>query len=92
MHAHENVLRLIVGNKSDLEEKRLIPASNGQQLGQDYNMKFFETSAKTGENIEEVIKFLILLILKGFPSINPWSEYYDRKRRNRCPRSIRYSC
>ncbi len=73
-------------------DKREVTTEEGQNFARQNNLLFFETSAKSGENIEEVIKFLILPILKGFPSINPWSEYYDRKRRNRCPRSIRYSC
>ena len=43
---------VLVGNKLDLENKRRIQYDEGKQLADDYGFAdFFETSAKTGENI-----------------------------------------
>lgn len=54
-HASENVNRILVGNKADMDEsKRAIPKSRGQALADEYGLKFFETSAKTNLNVEQV--------------------------------------
>ncbi|XP_038998725.1 ras-related protein RABE1a-like [Hibiscus syriacus] len=51
-HASDNVHKVLVGNKADMDEsKRAVPTSKGQALADEYGMKFFETSAK---NVEEV--------------------------------------
>lgn len=52
--AKEGVLRLLVGNKSDLAQKRQVPIEKGQELALAYGIKFMETSAKETVNIEEL--------------------------------------
>lgn len=52
--AKEGVLRLLVGNKSDLAQKRQVPFEKGQDLAETYGIKFMETSAKETVNIEEL--------------------------------------
>ena len=54
-HASDNVIRVLVGNKSDLDEsKRDVPYSRGKALADEYRIPFFETSAKSGAHVEEV--------------------------------------
>lgn len=54
-HASDNVVKVLVGNKSDLDDsKRVIPYSRGKSLAAEYRIPFFETSAKSGEAVEEV--------------------------------------
>lgn len=54
-YAAENVNVVLVGNKADLtDNKRRITTAQGQALADEYNIKFFETSAKTNFNVEEV--------------------------------------
>lgn len=49
------LLQVLVGNKSDMaDEKRAVPVARGQALAAEYNMRFFETSAKDNLNVEEV--------------------------------------
>ena len=43
---------IIVGNKSDLEEERIISTSEGKELSEQNNATFLETSACTGENVD----------------------------------------
>ena len=43
----------LIGNKADLEDERIITQENGENLSEEYNLKFYETSCKTGANIEE---------------------------------------
>ncbi|KAK7251688.1 hypothetical protein RIF29_35094 [Crotalaria pallida] len=54
-HASDNVNKILVGNKADMDEsKRAVPTSKGQALADEYGIKFFETSEKTNLNVEEV--------------------------------------
>uniref|UniRef100_A0A0D6QXP2 Uncharacterized protein n=1 Tax=Araucaria cunninghamii TaxID=56994 RepID=A0A0D6QXP2_ARACU len=54
-HASENVNKILVGNKADMDEsKRAVPTARGQALADEYGIKFFETSAKTNLNVEQV--------------------------------------
>ncbi|CAA7046247.1 unnamed protein product [Microthlaspi erraticum] len=54
-HASDNVNKILVGNKADMDEsKRAVPKAKGQALADEYGIKFFETSAKTNLNVEEV--------------------------------------
>jgi Ras-related protein Rab-8A len=50
-HADSNVCKLLIGNKSDMEDRR-VAYEEGQRLAQQYGITFFETSAKDGKNIK----------------------------------------
>ena len=50
----EKVLIVLVGNKSDLNNKRQVSTEEGQDLADKLGILFFETSAKTGENVENI--------------------------------------
>lgn len=53
-HASDNVNKILVGNKADMDEsKRAVPTARGQALADEYGIKFFETSAKTNLNVEQ---------------------------------------
>jgi small GTP-binding protein domain len=43
---------VLCGNKSDLENDRVVTAEEGQALAEEYGVQFFETSALTGYNVE----------------------------------------
>ena len=46
---------ILVGNKLDLEQKREVQYDEGKKFSEDYQfIDFFETSAKTGENIKNM--------------------------------------
>lgn len=44
---------VLIGNKVDLEEKRVIDKAQGEALAKEFGMDFFETSAYTGKNVKE---------------------------------------
>ena len=48
----KNMSILIIGNKSDLEDKRQVTKEDGEQKAANYGVAFMETSAFNGENIE----------------------------------------
>ncbi|KAG1964140.1 ras-related protein Rab-15 [Pimephales promelas] len=53
-YAPEKVQKILVGNKSDEEQKRQVATEQGDKLAKAYGMDFFETSAFTNHNITEV--------------------------------------
>ena len=52
-HASNSTELLLIGNKCDLNEDRQVTTERGKQLAQEYNMQFFETSAKADLNVQK---------------------------------------
>ena len=52
----KTVLIILLGNKIDLKEKREVEYEEGEQFAQKNGLIFMETSAKTGEGVEEIFK------------------------------------
>jgi len=52
-YAAENVNKILIGNKCDLVEKKVVDTQKGQQLAANYGIQFLETSAKNNINVEE---------------------------------------
>ena len=53
---YKDILVCLVGNKIDLEDKRVISTEQGQKFAEDNGLLFFETSAKNGTNVDEIFK------------------------------------
>ena len=64
-HKGEDFHIVLVGNKSDIE-KREVTKEEGEELAKKYNISFFETSNKTGQNVEESSMELINKIIEKF--------------------------
>ena len=52
-HADVNVNRVLIGNKCDMVEERAVSTSEGEALAREYNMEFYETSAKQDIAVEK---------------------------------------
>ena len=63
--AADEALLVLVGNKIDLDN-RVISTSEGEKLARELKMAYIETSAKTGENIEDVFRMIGLKIIEKF--------------------------
>lgn len=44
---------MIVGNKSDLDERRQVSTEEGERFAKENGLIFMETSAKTAHNVED---------------------------------------
>jgi Ras-related protein Rab-2A len=51
-HAHENMVILLIGNKNDLEHRRMVSTAEGQAFADQHGLFFLETSAKTAYNVK----------------------------------------
>ena len=60
----KTVLLVLVGNKNDLKEERQISYDEGANFAQENNMLFFETSAKNGENIDDLFDISVKTIIE----------------------------
>lgn len=63
-YAHENVSRILIANKVDLSEDRKVSLVEGKNKADYYNIKYVETSAKNGYNIEKMFIELAKTILE----------------------------
>ena len=58
----ENIPIIIIGNKIDVENRE-VQFYDAESFSKSYNYPYFETSAKTGENVEESVLFLVKKII-----------------------------
>lgn len=63
-HAKEDAQVIIVGNKCDEEDSRMVSTQEGEELAARLNVPFIEASAKNGLNVSEVFYKLSKLILE----------------------------
>jgi len=66
-HANVEVEKMILGNKCDMDDKRVISKERGETIARENSVKFLETSAKTNVNIERAFTELSESILDKFP-------------------------
>lgn len=52
-HANDDVEKMILGNKCDMEDKRVIAKERGEAIARENGIRFLETSAKTNINIDK---------------------------------------
>merc|ERR1739838_1076019 len=66
-HANEDVEKMILGNKCDMEDKRMVSKERGESIAREHNIRFLETSAKANVNIERSFLDLAEAILDKTP-------------------------
>ena len=57
--ASKNVSVILVGNKCDLENERKVPKEKGEEKAKNMNCPFFETSALSKINIDDIFNELV---------------------------------
>lgn len=56
--APEGIPVIVLGNKSDLTWERKVSTERGRMMAEEHGLKFIETSAQTGENVEHAFMTL----------------------------------
>lgn len=60
-----SIFLILVGNKIDLEDQRDVSREEGEKLAEELGITYMETSAKTGENVDEAFRMLALSMIKN---------------------------
>jgi len=60
----EDIPMILIGNKLDLEQLRMISSDEGETMAKEIGSQFFEASAKTGENVEFIFRTLNSMLIE----------------------------
>lgn len=77
-HANEDVVKMIVGNKCDMEDRRIIAKERGEGIAREHGIKFMETSACSNINVEKAFLDLSRAILDNQTADQERQDSQDR--------------
>ena len=60
-----NLPFILVGNKSDLQDIRKIPFEKGENFAKQNDIKFLETSSKSGENVDKCFEIIGEIVMNN---------------------------
>mmetsp|Transcript_2864 Transcript_2864/g.4662 ORF Transcript_2864/g.4662 Transcript_2864/m.4662 type:complete len:211 (+) Transcript_2864:234-866(+) len=63
-HAADNVNKVLIGNKCDMLDKKVIDTARGQALANEFGIPFFETSAKNNIAVEKAFTEIAKDVMK----------------------------
>ena len=85
---NESFSIMLIGNKIDDEENRIISFEEGKKFADDNNMVFFETSAKNGDNVNKAFIYygnkLIENLIEKKVNISLSTESHKKKQKKKC--------
>lgn len=61
----ESVKKILVGNKSDDKDRRVVLESDARRFAEELGIPFFETSARSNENVDKVFNCITELVLEA---------------------------
>ncbi|KHJ87099.1 Ras family protein [Oesophagostomum dentatum] len=67
-HASEDVVKMLLGNKCDMTERRVVSRERGEKIAKDHDIRFLETSAKANIHIDTAFYELAEAILDKMPA------------------------
>ena len=70
-YTNDNITRILVGNKTDLEEKRAVSFEEGQEMANHYCVRFLETSAKECKNVDQAFQLMTREIKNNVAQTQP---------------------
>lgn len=94
-HGNADVQKILIGNKSDLEEQRKVPKERAFELAAKHKMQFYETSAMTGDGVEDAFDYIADLVVEarykdvppaqGKNAVEVGKDKKDKKKKGRFP-------
>ena len=76
----EKVPIILVGNKIDIVERRVIKKEDGESMAKEYGLLFSECSAKTGENIDSTFNQLVEKTVENYSKVKAKGETLNTKK------------
>ena len=71
---------ILVGNKIDDEKNRKVSTEEGEKLAKEIGFDFYETSAKTGINIDSTFNDLVKKTVESFSKTNVKGDKLNKKK------------
>merc|ERR1719221_965297 len=65
----DGIRTLLLGNKTDEAERRKVSEEEGAEMAEALGTQFLETSAKSGDNVEEAFAKLVGSLMQDTPPI-----------------------
>ena len=65
-NTNKNIVKVLIGNKIDLNDKRIISFDEAKEFADNNNMKYIETSAKTAANVDQAFGLIGVELMKSF--------------------------
>lgn len=90
---HKQILRvkdreefpmILVGNKADLEQQRVISPEEGLELARHLNIKYIEASAKIRMNVDAAFHELVRIVRKFQLEERPPTKFVKKPKKSRC--------
>ena len=66
---NDNVCIILVGNKIDMEDQRVVTKEQGESMANEYGLTHYECSAKTGDNVEKSFNDLVKTTVENFSKV-----------------------
>ena len=76
----EQLYIILVGNKIDNEKERKVTTEEGKRIADSFELEFFETSAKTGLNIDTTFNKLVKKTVETYSKTEGKGEKLNSKR------------
>ncbi|ORX89607.1 hypothetical protein K493DRAFT_149236, partial [Basidiobolus meristosporus CBS 931.73] len=70
-HANKGVSKILIGNKCDMEDKKVVMQQQGSDLADGYGIQYIEASAKSKAGVEEAFFSLAREIKKKMIDVAP---------------------
>ncbi|KAJ8564996.1 hypothetical protein K7X08_001456 [Anisodus acutangulus] len=84
-HADRNIVIILIGNKTDLEDQRAVPTEDAKEFAQKEGLFFLETSALEATNVEDAFSTVLTEI---FNIVNKKNLAADENQSNGNPASL----
>lgn len=79
-HNKRDVSVILVGNKADLKDQRVIDYQEAEKMAQDRKSPYIECSALNGENVDEIFNMLVREIKKhNSKKMEIMSSFHENK-------------
>lgn len=78
-HADKNIVIMLIGNKTDLEDQRAVPTEDAKEFAEKEGLFFLETSALEATNVEDAF---VTVLTEIFNIVNNKSLVADEANSN----------
>ena len=75
----EKVSIILVGNKIDDEEHRVVATDDGEKIAKELGLMFFECSAKSGVNIDSTFNELVKKTVENYSKVSKGETLKNKK-------------